>query len=281
MENEETIEEVVDGVVEETVDNKVEDRAKLQGWTPKESFKGDPERWITAEEFVERADNMMPILKSVNKKLEKQLTEVLDKYGTLENKLKEQEKLTKKMIQIHGKYSQESFESKRAELETRKLQAVHDGNTELYQELNKEQEKIVKPETIEVQDDTVEQDHPEIKKWKGENKEWYGKDEELTEYADIIANRMGAKGHSYKEYEFCEAVKKKVQTMFPDKFKNPNAQKETPVDEPGTRGSEISKSKKKGWSDLPKDAKNICAELVASVPGYTKEKYMTDYFEEA
>ena len=54
----------------------VENRAKIQGWVPKEEFRGDSERWIPADEFVKRADHMMPILKSVNRKLETQVTDL-------------------------------------------------------------------------------------------------------------------------------------------------------------------------------------------------------------
>ena len=32
----------------------VEKEAREMGWTPKEKFKGNPDKWVTAEEFVER-----------------------------------------------------------------------------------------------------------------------------------------------------------------------------------------------------------------------------------
>jgi protein required for attachment to host cells len=256
------------------IDPKIEERAKLQGWTPKESFRGDPERWITAKEFVDRADNMMPILKSVNKKYEEKLI-------ALEKELKDQKELTKKMIKIHGKYSKETYDSKVAEIKLKKQQAVEDGDVELYKTLDDQQEKITAPEVVEIEEDTKQQDHPEVARWKEENSKWYGQDQELTEYADIIADRMARKGHSYKEYEFCNSVKEKVMKMFPDKFKNPAASKGSGVDEPGTRGTDTGKGKKKGWGDLDADAKAQCAELVATVPGYTKEKYLKDYYEEA
>jgi len=254
-------------------DPKIEQRAKLQGWTPKEDFRGDPERWITAEQFVERADTMMPIMRAQNKKYEKQLSEI-------QQELKDQKKLTKKMIAIHGKYSQETYDSKIAEIKIQKSQAVEDGNVELYNKLEAQEEKITAPETIKVEEeDTKQKDSPIITKWKDENSQWYGKDEELTEYADIIATKMGQKGHSYGEYEFCEAVKEKVKKMFPDKFRNPNARAGSGVDEPDTRGGEDKKNKKMSWTDLDKDAKGQCAELMATIPGYTKEKYMKDYME--
>jgi len=277
MENEEVIEEIAEEEVVEPEkpkesDPKVIERARRQGWVPKDEFRGDDSRWITAEQFVERADNMMPILKSVNAKLE-------GKLEILEKELKEQKELAKKMIKIHGKYADGFYDSRLTEIKTKKIAAVKEGDIELYQALEAEEAKIEKPEPI-VIDEPAQQDHPDVARWKQDNARWYGSDPELTEYADIIADRMAKKGHSYREYEFCNAVKDKVMKMFPDKFKNP-AQEHSSVDEPGTRGTDTAKGKKKGWSDLPADAKKQCTEFVATIPGYTKEKYLKDYFEEA
>ena len=74
-------------------DPQVIERARLQGWIPKEDFKGDEGRWIPADEFVKRADHMMPILKSVNKKLEGKLTEA-------EKRLQEIQGTMEKMVKV-------------------------------------------------------------------------------------------------------------------------------------------------------------------------------------
>lgn len=259
----------------ETVENEaVEERARIMGHLPKKEFKGDPERWISAKEYVERADTMMPILKATNAKLEK-------KFLDLEKELETQKELSKKMVKIHGKYSEDFYDGQISDIKARKLKAVEDNDVDLFKKLEDEESKIVKPETLETpEEDTKEKDHPEVAKWKEENSSWYGVDVELTEYADIIADRMAKSGHSYKEYDFCKAVKAKVKKMFPDKFKNPNAEKGSGVDEGDTRGGGEIKSEKKTWNDLDKDAKAQCAELIATIPKYTKEKYLKEYFSE-
>jgi hypothetical protein len=71
----------------------IEGRAKMQGWVPKDEFKGDPTKWINADEFVKRADHMMPILKSVNKKLEGQVVD-------LNRKLSQTQDMVQKMVKI-------------------------------------------------------------------------------------------------------------------------------------------------------------------------------------
>lgn len=251
-----------------------EERARIQGWVPKDDFRGDKERWISANDYVERADTMMPILKAANVKLEK-------KFLDIEKELESQKELSKKMIKIHGKYSKDSYDGRMSDIKARKLKAVEDQDTDLYKRLEDEESKIVKPEVIEApEEDTKEKDHPEVAKWKEENSSWYGDNVELTEYADIIADRMAKSGHSYNHYDFCNAVKKKVIKMFPDEFKNPAAERGSGVDESDTRGGEDTKTGKKTWNDLDKDAKAQCAELIATIPNYTKEKYLKEYFSE-
>jgi hypothetical protein len=37
-----------------------EQEAKRMGWVEKEKFKGDPDRWVEADKFVERGKNELP-----------------------------------------------------------------------------------------------------------------------------------------------------------------------------------------------------------------------------
>jgi len=253
-------------------DPEVEKRAAMQGWVPKEDFRGDKERWIPADEFVKRADNLMPIMKGQLKKYE-------TKIETLEKALDEQKKITKKVVEIQGKYSKDFYDSKLEEIGIQKRQAVVSGDAELYDRLTQQETKIQRPETIEVPKASEPQDVPEVARWKSENAHWYGKDPELTEYADIISDRIGKKGHSYNPYEFCEAVKEKVKVMFPDKFGG--TKQSSNVDESNTRGTDTKHTKGKTYNDLPSDAKQQCMRMLKEIPGFTKEKYVKDYFEEA
>jgi hypothetical protein len=49
-------------------------RAKMMGHIPKEEFRGDPEKWVDADKYVERAENLMPILKSQLGKYENEIS---------------------------------------------------------------------------------------------------------------------------------------------------------------------------------------------------------------
>ena len=60
----------------------VEQEALHLGWVPKEDFKGNPEKWIDAEAFVQRGKELMPILRKNNETLQ-------GKIGQLESQLAE------------------------------------------------------------------------------------------------------------------------------------------------------------------------------------------------
>jgi hypothetical protein len=51
----------------------VEATARSMGWAPKEQFKGDPEKWVDAAEYVSRGETVMPLLKANNRRLQQEL----------------------------------------------------------------------------------------------------------------------------------------------------------------------------------------------------------------
>lgn len=50
----------------------LEAKARTMGWAPKEKWRGDPNEWVDAQEFLDRGERLMPILKANNRKLEEQ-----------------------------------------------------------------------------------------------------------------------------------------------------------------------------------------------------------------
>ena len=265
-------------------DLQVMERARIQGWVPKEDFRGDQARWISADEFVKRADHMMPILKSVNKKLEGQVTDLGKKLGDTQG-------MIEKMVKINEKYTDDFYTSKMAEIKSQKRKAAEDGNFDLYDKLEIQETQITKPEKIEIKtpsgkETTIDSPNPVVAEWVDKNKSWWGVDVELTNYAQFLGDQMAKNkdpdATPGREYEFCQKIEKQLKTTFPTKFSNPNRNR-SDVDESNLRGGDLppDTSGKKGWNDLPADAKQHCNKLLMEIPGYTKEKYLKDYFEGA
>src|SRR5687768_16654653 len=51
----------------------VEDKARRMGWRPRAEYGGDPTRWVDAETFVRRGDEILPFVQANNRKLEQAL----------------------------------------------------------------------------------------------------------------------------------------------------------------------------------------------------------------
>src|SRR3990172_12212288 len=67
--------------------DEVEKEARQLGWTPKEEWKGNPEKWIDAKAFVERGQEIMPILRSNNKRLQQEVSELRGELGKVKELL--------------------------------------------------------------------------------------------------------------------------------------------------------------------------------------------------
>lgn len=126
----------------------------------------------------------------------------------------------------------------------------------------------------------------EVERWKDENKSWYGVDQELTDYAVFVGEQMKNGQHPLatpgNEYAFCQEVKNRIQRTFPQKFQNPNRAR-TDIDESSLRGGDNldTGTGKKGWKDLPSEARQQCTNLMAQIKGYSRERFIKDYFEGA
>jgi hypothetical protein len=58
----------------ETTQPPVEEQARDIGWLPKDEFKGNPENWVTAQEYLDRGETVLPYLQSDRRKLQGEVT---------------------------------------------------------------------------------------------------------------------------------------------------------------------------------------------------------------
>ena len=69
----------------------VETRALAMGWQPKEQFKGDPSKWRPAEEYVQRGEELLPIVQASERRLrqENQLRQQVNVFQDLRDLLRQ------------------------------------------------------------------------------------------------------------------------------------------------------------------------------------------------
>ena len=245
-----------------------EARAGRMGWAPKDTWRGDPDRWIEADEFLKRGEERLPILQE---RLRKQDETIANLQGSMRD-----------VIKTQGDFERQTRADVEKEFEERKRAAVEEADTEAYDAVAREHQTWGKdnPAPAAPVEPSTHVD-PAFDTWQGDNA-WYGgkstDDARMTNYA----NSMGAFVKSDRPEvigtpEFYVEVEKLVKKQFPAMFRNPNRQRAGAVESargaPGARG-------KKTYADLPPAAKKMCDRYITRGDIADKDEYVTAYFEE-
>jgi len=257
------IEEEIQPIEEEIQEPKDEStpeeiaRAQRMGWIPKDQFKGDEKKWRPAKDFLEVGEQLLPILRERNKKLDTDLSEIKKNMG--------------EFVAFTRAAAKREYEAKLTELEAKKDEAFDSGDKEAFLEADKEIAKLEKP----VEAETKPKLDPDVQSWFDQNG-WYKKDKELQSYADSMGDhfkRVNVKGG----IELLDYVRQEVEKRFPARFDNPNRHNPPNVgDAGGNLTGGPGGGKKHSFNDLPNEAKTACNNWIRNGLG-TREEYLKDY----
>jgi hypothetical protein len=236
-----------------------EAEASKEGWAPQEQWKGDPDKWKTAEQFVKDGENINGILKSRVGKLEERVSEVL-------NSNRQLNELSKRAL------AKEKAENERLldELAAARKQAVTDGDGDAFERADREIQNLRNFNTPEGPQPLP----PAAQEWIAKN-DWYGKNDTLSIQADGIADRLRAQGFDDTSPVYFAELTKRVQEAFPNEFENPKRNRPNGVESGGTKS--VKDSGKKTFDDLPKEAKDQLALFQRDIPDFKKEDYLSQY----
>lgn len=243
-------------------DQEAQEEARKYGWRPKEDFDRNPEGWVDAKRFLELPSTEVKKLRDESR-AEK---------AEFEARLAKMDAVNKATMERALEVERENHQRELNNLTAQQRQAVEEADTEKYDALELQKQKLKAPEPIAEPERKVDDF---TAKYMAEN-EWT-KDPVLASVGfqavqnDPIALRMPAK----EQWEFAE---RKVREYFPHKFKEPETQKpaRSKVDGGGLGGGQTSK----GVASLPPEALAAGKEFVAE--GYYKslEEYATFYHEQ-
>jgi len=241
----------------------LETKARNMGWTPKDEFRGDPDKWRGAKEFVDRGENMLPIVRATVKRQENQIAELRQTIGELADH--------------NTKTEQKAFTRALRELKAQQIEAVSSGNAAAFAqvdqaiyELHKEAAEAPK---VKLPDPGVD---PEYQEWEEKNR-WVVTDKDAGAYAESYGEYLRKTGSTLTGAAFLEKVGEAVKKQFPDKFSNPRR------NSPGAVEGNTPPAKKggTGYADLPAEAKAACDRFVKNSGGkMTRESYSKQYFSE-
>ena len=197
----------------------IEQEAMEQGWRPKEEFKGDPERFIDAGEFIRRGELFA--------KIDHQNREMKQLRNTMEQFAKH-----------HQNVEKSAYDRAIKDLKAQRKEALAEGDVDRFDELDQQID-----ETVEAREKFVEQQrtapvvpeiNPKFAEWVQKNP-WYSKDVMLQGAADRYGIELAKQGMD--PVEVLKAVEKKVKEEFPHKFSNPNRERPGAVETPAARGT--------------------------------------------
>jgi len=275
-----------------------EARAREQGWLPKEEFKGPETRWVDAETYLERGEQIAPILRKNRDELQRQLRERDGRIAELERKVSEGEQSMEGLRKYHEEDAKRRVEQARTNLVKELRDAREQGDTDKEVEILGAINRLDAPpkEEVKKEEPKKAQYSPDFLAWVRENS-WFDApdlgqrgDSEKTARAIAEGNYLSATRKELTGRDFLDEVKKRVQDIYPELG---NGRRDIPSRVEGSRGgaSQGSGGSGRNFADLPAEAKSAChsdAErfnLVGQSRAFKsmkqwEEQYARDYFGE-
>jgi hypothetical protein len=239
--------------------SEVELEALDQGWTPKDSWKGNPDEWRPAKEFVDRGN--------LFRKIESQ-----------KNELHELRKAVSTLAEHNQKVFDAGYKRAMEDLREAKKSAIREGDGEAVVQIEEQMDALsaqYQERKQELTQPTQQQRQPDplFMTWLSHNN-WYQEDRKLRGYADSVTTEYLSRNPSANLGEVLKAVDKEMREAFPQKF---NVRREPPsaVEGGSNRSSGSSANRGIRESDLNDDERKIMKTLIRSGV-ITKEKYLED-----
>lgn len=261
-------------------DPAVEQRAKEMGWTPEAEYKGDPAKFVDADTFVERGEQVLPILRSTNQKLHNELTAVNTKLNSVTAALTETQETIKELNTFHEETTKERVKAAREKLMSELVEAKKGGDTSTEVQLTDELSRLNIAEaeaarTATTRDtqarQTQQQPNPDADPvwtgWKSEHS-WFGTDMRKTALANGIAAEFRKSGDTTTGKPFLDKVAAEVNKTFGQG--GTTILRGDKVEGGGATGNSGGGGNGRSYADLPADAKATATKQAAKFVGENK-----------
>jgi hypothetical protein len=269
-----------------------EARAREMGWVPKEEFKLNPDRWVDAEAYLRRGEEVLPILRANNRKLSDDVVALRTESQALKTQLAESQAAIEDLKNFNNEIAKSNAAAKKRDLLAAIAEAKRSGETDVEVQLTDQLSELnseikASKAAPEVKEPTVKaSDVPvvtaEMTAWLEQNP-WFGKDKRKTGYSFGVAEELKAQGIKPNSAEWFEKLDAEVDKQFGQNQRRQNASK---VEGSNGGGSGSGSSDSKTYADLPEDAKAACEKLAPKFIGKAfktqadwRAHYVTKYFE--
>jgi hypothetical protein len=260
----------------------IQAEARQLGWVPKDEFRGNEKHWVDADAFLERGQQILPILKQNNKALQSELRTIRAELDETKLTLRESSEMFKQM-------STAAYNKALADVKAQIRQAQNNGDydvadqlTDQYDQLKEDAKNVKAPGSARAADPQAEQ----IAKWNGivsewkDETAWYGKDKTLTRQLDGIAQELAAADPSLRgTRRLLDKAEKQLREEMPEKFTNPRRASGSPVSGAASSSAGAGRASQ-AVRDLPADAKASGQRMVKNGVFKDMAEYAKAYFDD-
>ena len=236
----------------ESNDPAIEEKAKAQGWVPKDEFAGNPAHWCDADEYLERGSPFY---------LRKKLRDTESQIKDLQRKGREEQQSFEARLERMESLNKAQRNKLHAEIEAARRTAAEFGDVEEYDRLNQAESNLLEQEQQESKPSNTKKQpkdedvHPDVEKWVRANP-WYLENSVLQKTAEALHVELLSTEPTLSIAENLDRVKEELIERFPDKFGKPKGAGKSSVEGAG-RMSSSSKRTVKGWVNIPSEEQKI------------------------
>lgn len=223
----------------------VEGLASEMGWRPKEEWKGDPEKWKPAQDYLRATVD-------VNRKLG--------------NRLKGVEDQLQRVARTSVAMTERAVAAERERLLAMRDEAFDNGDRETFQRADQELRRVETTVQPIVPDETMS--------FVERNAHWFQKDAEATAWAVARTDELAKTGLGPARQ--LAIVEREAKQLFPEFFEAEKPKpKPAPLNTPGARSASPAR---RGFASLPPEAQKEA--LYFEKKGVPREEYAKTYYEE-
>lgn len=269
-------------VIESAAPPEVQAKAEKMGWIPPSRYRGEPERFVDAEEYVARGEQVLPIVRAQNQRLQGELEALKASQAETQAALARATTALEEIEERHTVATQKAVEKAHKDLIDRLAVAHENGDHAAIAEITG---LMIELKTAGAEDPPKKKDEPkpvtptpavvppDLKEWQAANP-WFGTDKRKTALALGVAQELRDSGTELTGVAFYEKVREEVEATL-----NGGKPAESKVE--GARGSDTGTTRpgaRQGFAALPADAKTACdAEAKAFVGPGKRYKTIDDW----
>lgn len=249
----------------------VESKARSQGWVPQDEWRGDPEKWRPADEFVKRGEELLPVALERSRAAERKAQE-------LEARLAARERESEEKLARLERMSTAALQRQREQLENAYRNAMRDavtsGDTQRFDQLERDRTTAVADFDKQLSEQAQPQRQPgqpaplppdierQVATWVQQN-EWFNRDPEMNSVAQLHHQRLLREKPGLSIADNLAETAKYVRQRYPDKFGTSERQIIAPmVEGGGGRMAATGNNRRKGVADLSPEERKIGEKFV-------------------